>query len=110
MSAVYSTQLAFSKSVSGGPFTAYVVPPSYVAVITCITCGVGVNVTPGSGNIYAGPGLCMIYVYAQNATALPVTDTQEGRWVLNPGDEVQVETSGGWTVDFAISGYLLTLP
>lgn len=110
MADVYSTQLAFVAGFSGGPDVVAIVDALHVAVITCITTSVGVNAVPGATLVMAGPGMPTIYTYGQEATLLPVSDTQEGRWVLNPGDSIAIATSGGWTADFAISGFLLTAP
>jgi hypothetical protein len=110
MSTVYSTQLATGKSVTGGPFVAYTTPSGIRAVITCISLMVGINASPGALLVSAGPDLPVICTYAQEATLAPAGLVQEGRWVLNDGDQITFETGGVWVGDFFVSGFELLLP
>ncbi|MFZ0168862.1 MAG: hypothetical protein WAL64_05495 [Candidatus Dormiibacterota bacterium] len=114
MAAVYSSRLFRAPAVSGGPTTEFIAPETFRTVVKCISLVWG-DVT--------GSGLDA-WVQTQDLTKL-VRDTWAstfsevqnfggcsvywGEWVLDPLDELQVQTAAG-TCDIWASGYLLSLP
>lgn len=113
MASVYTTQLVAAQGFSGTASLEYVVAEGYRVVITCVSIQFGLNATPGGGFVYAGPGAPRIVSYAQLATESPAGLVQEGRWALNAGDGIYIETQGTpsvWVGDFFVTGYNLTLP
>lgn len=70
----------------------------------------GANAGAGGGYFRLhSPGPVVASYYQQLAVDL-FTDTTNGHFVQDPGEELRIGTLGGWTGDFHASGYLLTLP
>lgn len=114
MARVFSTRFAFVPGFSGGPTTVYIVPSGYIAVVKCITIVWG-NVTVSGVDAWVqDDGLTKLTRYTWFVTLSDPTN-QGGRqrdwgmWVFPEASEMQVQTAAG-TVDFTLSGYLLTLP
>jgi len=110
MAEVYSKQLVNHAGFSGVATAAYTVPAGFVAVIRQMTIAVGANITPGAGN-FRGPTLGVLFTFGPAIPTSGLQDAQRsGRWVLNEGESLYIETDGGWIADFFASGYELTLP
>lgn len=105
-SSVYSTrflQLSIENSVAD-----YVVPAGKVAVIRCMsiyyfggpTAAVGFVSLPGAGVIITALHNVQGGDYVVN----------NGHWVCEAGDTIQISSSSGNAAQFSVSGYLLDLP
>lgn len=114
MATVFSAQLFAAPGVSGGPFVQYTAPPGYLTVVRCISIVWGDITVSGldawvqSGNLTK---LC------RKTWALTFSDVTEyggvlinnGRWAIEAGDTLSVQTAAG-TCDIFASGYELKLP
>lgn len=114
MSAVYTQFLwrAPSTDTGGLVVPVFIADSIHRTVATTVSIGIGVNIVPGSATIYA-PGPCAIASIAAQAGDVPIKRTaitQYARWVMAEGDEMFIQTEGGWTADFYCSGFLLSLP
>lgn len=113
-SPVYSTRFGSAAGFSGGPTTFYTVPLGYLAVLRTITIIFG-NVT--ISGVDAWVQLTSLEKLARATWFTTLGDpTNNGetrvydlRTVINESEQLQFQTVAG-TVDFAVSGYLLTLP
>ena len=114
MAAVYSKQFCSSAGVTGGPFTVYTCPPGRLAVVKSMTIVWGDVVASGADAWFQTDDLTKLTRYAWGFTLATPTNFggdqhRWGSWVLNPGQELQIQTAAG-TMDFAASGYELALP
>jgi hypothetical protein len=114
MAQVYSVRLFTAPSVSGGPTTVYVAPAGFRTIVRTLTIVWG-NVTLSDLDAWVQLGdLTKIVRKAftgggSNPDVIGGHVLWVGHMALNPGDELQVQTADG-TVDFAGSGYQLSLP
>lgn len=114
MAAVFSTKLFEAPAFSGGPVTQYICPMTFRTVVRTISIVFG-NVTISGMDAWVQTQsltkLCraVYFTTLSNPTNNGGTMVFNGRWVLDPGDELQTQTVAG-TVDFYASGYQLTLP
>lgn len=113
MARVFSQLLGLQQG-----FSSAVATPLFVAdnihrtVAKCITIAVGVNIIPGEARVLHTDGSLLAVVSAQ-VSDLPTKASvglSYGEWVFEPGDTCYIQTEGGWTADFHVSGYLLALP
>ena len=107
---VYSTQLAAAQSISSGPTLIYTAPAGYTTDVRMMSAVAGLNpfdvwwaVSLGS----SGPRIAG--ASHGTGTGEYTNDLLQGRWILNPGDELFMSTDGS-TWDMFLGGYLLTLP
>lgn len=110
MTTVRTEQLVAQASFTGGPTTFFTAPAGYLTVVTDIRMSYGVNLLAGSGDVRHQPSGAVIASFSDDNTDGLNTVQYTGRVALNPGDELQLETGGGYEVDFFITGYSLTLP
>lgn len=110
---VYSQFLGEAVSVNSSvPLPIFTADVVHRTVMKSLTIAIGVNITPGSASII-GPTGAYLHSIAAQTSDLPVKRTVVtvfAMFVLAPGDTVYYQTEGGWTADFTINGYLLTLP
>jgi hypothetical protein len=112
--AVYSTNFTRFSSFTGGPALVYVVPTGYRAVVKCITIVFGDITISGFDGWVMDGGLVKLARYTWFTTLSSPTNNGGtalffGDWVLNPADEIHLQTVAG-TGDFSVAGYLLALP
>jgi len=89
---------------------AYVCPPDKTVVVRQMSIAIGANIVPGSAQI-RGPSGGIWFTFGPSVPTTGFTDGQRsGRWVIDAGDEIFIETSGGWIADFYISGFVLNAP
>lgn len=115
MGNVYSTLFASAPAFSGGPTTAYVVPAGYRAAVRSISIVHGNVIGSGLDAWVQRSNLSKLARSTINIGLSPApnwyggTDVYWGLWVLEAGDELQLQTASG-TVDFEVHGHLLSLP
>lgn len=93
-------------SVTGTSAVPYTVPNGFVAVIRCfsVLCvGSGATAT-----ILRSGGVAIIW--RATSTAANQLFVQEGRWVLNQGESLEVAGTGTSACQFNINGYVLEGP
>ena len=114
MAPVYSEQFIAYGGFSGVGLYAWTTPAGFVAVVKSMTITVGSNATPGNGFIRHQPSNAVIHSSSVHITDLPTVDyqaySQFGTWCLQPGESLEICTTGGWIADFFASGYLLKQP
>ena len=110
MATIYSTKL-IDRAGYGGPLVVlYFVPLTKRTVVRNVTLGIGVNLTPGELVVRAYPSGAAIASLAFPATPERVTLLYETHVVLDHPQGLSIEASGGWSGDFYVSGWELTLP
>ena len=115
MGNVYSTLFAASPGFSGGPTTVYTVPDGFVAAVRMISIVHGDVLGSGLDAWVQRSNLSKLARSTINIGLSPQpnwyggTDVYWGLWVLEVGDELQLQTAAG-TVDFEVHGHLLSLP
>lgn len=111
---VYSTQLFEHASLSGGPFTEFVVEPGTICVVKCIVITWGVVTISGVDAWVQTDNLTKLWRYTWfTGLSDPTNNGGSSRFwgmhVLDPGQQLQTQAASG-TVDITASGYILTLP
>ncbi len=110
MATVYSTQLVALSSLSGLAGVVFTAPPGFRTVITSVNWTTGLNTPLAWATLIHGPsGARFAAVSYPGGTFDFTSPAIEGRWVLNAGDVVEVETDGS-TWDLFVSGFELVLP
>jgi hypothetical protein len=99
---IYSTRLASGYVGGGGGSVVFTAPPGFTTVVRCITVA---SDAPGSTqlsvNLVSGG-----FLFAQEDPISGHAYTSNGRWVLNPGDQLGVGNTGV-AYSYLISGYEL---
>lgn len=113
MTTVRTQSFCNEASVSGGPTTVYTVPAGEIAVVTAISVVWG-DVTISGLDAWLQSGTLAKLVRVTKAAGISddtIGGTAQwyGRWVLDPGDTLAVQTVAG-TCDLFAAGYTLTLP
>lgn len=103
MTSVYSHRFAAGDRSSGGSSTVYTVPDGFVAVLRDIA----VTPTTGSGTTALINLSGVAIMFGRTLTGQYVTAHEEGRWVLNAGDAIEVQSVTG-EFQYVLSGYLLS--
>jgi hypothetical protein len=103
VAAIYSTRIAEGTASSGSSPVVYTVPAGNVLVLRDISLA-QTSGTPGLMAVALSGGPA---AYTVSASALYVTEHEEGRWVFNAGDEIVVDAVSGDT-NYFLSGYLLS--
>lgn len=100
--AIYSKKLAAGFLASGSNVVVFTAPAGVTTVVRCITA-----FSEASGSSQLIMRLVAIAdFFAANATFIEESFLWDGRLVLDPGDELEVQTiGGGW--GYTISGYEL---
>ena len=102
--AVYSHRFLDEAGFTGS--AAFLVPAGFVAVVRDLDCWVGAG---AGGSIEMGiGGSAVFFGYTFSVVTVQATATWRGRQVLNSGEQLLVATDA--PADFAVSGYLLSLP
>lgn len=114
MSRVFSQKFLELPSLTGGPSTAYTVPPGFLAVVKCITITWGIVTLSGVDAWVQTETLAKLARYTWftslgDATNNGGTQLFWGAWTLEEGQSLQGQAGTG-TVDIWASGYLLDLP
>lgn len=104
--AVYSTRFDAKQTFSGT--STLVVPDGFRAILRDLDVFFGEQALPAELRLNGdlGQGLYVV----TNTIGTPSCAQWRGRQVVNPGESFSVTVSGGGNADYALSGYLLTLP
>lgn len=114
MASVYSQRFGSAAGFSGGPVTFYTVPLGHLVVVRTITIVFG-NVTVSGVDAWVQLSSleklarATWFVTLSQPTNNGETRVYDLRTVVNESEQLQFQTVAG-TVDFMVSGYLLTLP
>lgn len=114
MAPVYSTQFCAAAAVNSGPYTQFIVPSGKVAVVKSMSIVWGDIAASGLDAWFQNASLAKLCRYTWAFTVSSPTNfggtfVAWGTWVLQGGDELQVQTATG-TCDMWAGGYLLDLP
>jgi hypothetical protein len=102
MASVYSTRLAAGTITAGTTDHVYTVPSGVTVVVRDFTCGA--QSAPANSIAFNLSGVAELFS-PENVNQFR-TAHEEGRWVLNPGDVIDVDAiAGNWS--YCISGYVL---
>lgn len=105
MRPVYSTQFLVAADVSG--FIEYTVPDGFTGVLRDVDVFMRPNAAGGAVTILGNAGNVIAYFTAGIDTA--VIGAWRGRQVIPEGQTITANVLTG-LADYALSGYLLTLP
>jgi hypothetical protein len=114
LSTVRTLRLFENPAFSGGPTVVYTCAAGLLTVVECISIVYGDVVVSGLDawvQLQDGTKLCRSTWLVGQSPPTPGygTDLFVGKWVLEPGDTLALQTADG-TVDFTGAGYTLTLP
>jgi hypothetical protein len=103
LAAIYSTRFV-EQAITATSVNAYTVATGFVAVIRQIT--VFITGTGATATVLRSGGAAIMF----RATSAAANDyvSQEGRWVLNAGEVLEISAGGTGAIQFNINGYLLT--
>jgi hypothetical protein len=107
---VYSSQLIVQQGYSGALAFVYAAPAGFVVAVKDITMVVGANAVPGGMYVAHSTGAKLSWYHDNSVPADVHTEHLYGQWVLDAGESLGIATEGGWTCDFFVSGYVLSLP
>jgi hypothetical protein len=110
VSVVYSAKLLVVPAYIGPALIVYTVPAGIRTVVRSVSLSVGVNLGPGSLILRHEPTGAVMESIAALSVGFLTTHTVDAHWVLNAGESLAIETTGGYVGDFYVSGYELTLP
>jgi hypothetical protein len=100
-------------SYSGPPLTVFTAPAGQASVITTMGISIGESVEP-LGLITLVDGLVLWGnggpVPLEVAPPLITVAVWQGRYVLEPGEQLFISTNEATTADFYAAGFALTLP
>jgi hypothetical protein len=102
VASIYSTRLAAGTQSSGSSSSVYTVPSGATVVLRDISLA-QTSGTPGLMAVALSGGPACFTV---EASALYVTEHEEGRWIFNAGDNIIVDAVSGDT-NYFLSGYVL---
>jgi ferric-dicitrate binding protein FerR (iron transport regulator) len=103
LAAIYSTRFV-EQAITATSANAYTVGTGFVAVIRDIS--VFITGTGATATVLRSGGSAIMF----RATSAAANDYvhQEGRWVLNAGEILEIAAAGTGAIEFNICGYLLS--
>lgn len=111
MSTVYSHRLFRIAGAAGGPTVVFgPIAAGERWVINTVSCTVGSNAFPADCWVSADDGGKYWLFHFDGTPSGPATQVLTGRWVMEAGETLSVNTGLPVIADFYASGFLLTLP